>query len=296
MAHPYRLQGKHLSLTYPRCDVSLEDLLTFLRNKQSGSRMVRSVIVSSETHEDGGLHRHAYVQYDGRVNLSNPRFFDFGEFHPNIQSCRNVEAWKNYVRKDGTFLEWESDIEEVDLVTIASRMSRREFLMYAVAHKIPSYAYHDAIALSNDESSLITFYDDPNDNFAYVFDKDMADYHFMTDKTNILVGPTGCGKTLKCLREMKKPLLMVSHIDQLKHLGLHHKSVLFDDMNFSHLPLQAQIHLCDRQYGRAIHRRYGTTVIPADTQITITCNETPLMYHPAIARRCNTLEIKDPII
>lgn len=295
MASPYRLQGKHIALTYPRCDADLNDLLTFLRNKQSGTRVPNQVIVSSETHEDGSLHRHAYIQYDGRINISNSRFYDFGTFHPNLQSCRNVEAWKRYVRKDGNFVDWESDIEEVDLVTIASRLSRREFLTYAVAHKLPSYAYHDAIAIANDEADLITFHEDPNDSFAYVFDENLSDFHFMTDKTNIIVGPTGCGKTLKALREMKKPLLMVSHIDQLKHLSHLHKSILFDDMNFSHLPLQAQIHMADRLYGRAIHRRYGTTVIPPDTQVTITCNETPFMYHPAIARRCNTLEIRDTI-
>ena len=196
MSAPYRLQGKHLSLTYPRCDAALEDLLSYLRNKQSGSRVVRQVIVSSETHEDGGLHRHAYIQFDGRVNLSNPRFFDFGQFHPNVQACRNVEAWKNYVRKDGTFMDWESDIEDVDLVTIASRMSRREFLTYAVAHRLPSFAYHDAIAQANSESDAITFLNDPNEDLHFAFDTHLGNYDLSTDLTNIIVGPTGCGKTL----------------------------------------------------------------------------------------------------
>lgn len=293
MSAPYRLQGKHLSLTYPRCDASLEDLLTYLRNKQSGSRVVRAVIVSSETHEDGGLHRHAYIQFDGRINVSNARFFDFGNFHPNVQACRNVEAWKNYVRKDGTFLEWESDIEDVDLVTIASRMSRREFLTYAVAHRLPSFAYHDAIAIANSEGDAITFERDPNEDLHFAFDTHLGNYNLSTDLTNVIVGPTGCGKTLYCLRNMTKPILMVSHVDQLKNLSSLHRSILFDDMAFHHLPIPAQIHLVDRQYPRAIHRRYGTTVIQPGTQVAITCNEVPLTYHPAIARRCNRVIIPD---
>nr|WPR18683.1 MAG: replication polyprotein [Chemarfal virus 13] len=293
MPAPYRLQGAHISLTYPRCDAPLDDLLTYLRNKSVGSRSPKHVIVCSETHEDGTFHRHAYVNYDGRINITNPRNFDFGSFHPNIQSCRNVEAWKNYVKKDGTFVEWQSDIEEVDIVTLAGRLSRREFMNYAVAHKLPFGYYQEAIAQANNESDLVTFNEDPNSNFAYAFEKPLHEYEFSTDKTNVIVGPTGCGKTLKCLREMKKPVLMVSHIDQLKLLGLHHKSILFDDMNFSHLPLQAQIHMVDRSYSRAIHRRYGTTVIPLGTQVAITCNELPFMYHPAIARRTHQLVIPD---
>lgn len=293
MSHPYRLQGKHLALTYPRCDVSLDDLLTYLRNKSVGSRNPKHVIVSSETHEDGGLHRHAYIQYDGRFNITNSRSFDMGTFHPNIQACRNVEAWKNYVKKDGTFVEWESDVEDVDIVTVASRMSRREFLQYAISHKLPFGYFQEAINQANDAAAQITYSDDPNDDFAYVFDQPLANYHLSDSLTNVIVGPTGCGKTLYCLRNMRKPLLMVSHVDQLKHLAPYHASVLLDDMKFDHLPVQAQIHLVDRQYPRAIHRRYGTTVIPTGTQVTITCNERPLIYHPAIARRCNQIVIDD---
>lgn len=289
---PYRLQGKHIAITYPRCDASLDDLLTYCRNKSFGTRVPKHVIVCSETHEDGGLHRHAYIHYDGRINVTNPNAFDFGGFHPNIQTCRNVEAWKNYVKKDGTFVEWESDIEDVDLVTVASRMSRREFLNYSVQHKLPYGYYQEAINIANDVASQITINNDPNDNFSYVFNEDLACYQFEDDRTNVIVGPTGCGKTLYCLRNMKKPLLMVSHVDQLKHLAPMHQSILFDDMKFDHLPIQAQIHLADRQYPRAIHRRYGTTVIPIGTQVTITCNERPFAYHPAIARRCNTLFIE----
>lgn len=293
MASPYRIQGKHISLTYPRCDASLEDLLAFLRNKSFGSRTAKSIIVSSETHEDGGLHRHAYVEFTGRINNSNPRAFDFGLFHPNVQVCRTVEAWKRYVKKDGTFLEWVSDIEDLDLVSIAGRMSKREFLTYAMANRVPYGYYQEALAQANSEAEMITYTDDPDPTLNLPLPRDLDAFDFSDELTNVIVGPTGCGKTFKCLRHMKKPLLFVTHIDQLKYLGTHHRSILFDDMMFTHLPVQSQIHLVDRRKLNATHRRYGHTVIPVGTQVTITCNEIPLTYHPAIARRCHRLVMPD---
>lgn len=32
----FRLQATHLALTYPRCDIPLEDLLIFLRSRSIG--------------------------------------------------------------------------------------------------------------------------------------------------------------------------------------------------------------------------------------------------------------------
>jgi len=132
--------------------------------------------------------------------------------------------------------------------------------------------------------------EDPNPDLNIVFPQSLSEFEFSQEKTNVIVGPTGCGKTVICLRRMKKPILFVTHVDQLRLFQPStHRSILFDDMSFSHLPLQAQIHLVDRSLPRAIHRRYGTTLIPPGVQVTITCNERPVTWEPAINRRINYL-------
>lgn len=291
----FRLQGRHLALTYPRCDVPIADLLAYLRTKHSGVRQIQAVAVSSETHEDGSFHRHAYVRYSGKVNIVNPRFFDYNGAHCNIQACRNTTAWNNYIRKDGEYLEWEeANTTGAGLYENAEAMDENNFFEWALRAKIPYGFAQRAWETQRKASKLITF-DDENNPFLDLnlpMREELSTWNLSRDLTNVLVGPTGCGKTVYCFRNLLKPMLLISHIDDLKHFEpLVHRSVLFDDMRFDHLPIQAQIHLCDRGLPRSIHRRYGTTLIPAGVQVAITCNEIPFAYHEAIQRRCNRLLI-----
>lgn len=292
----FRLQAKHISLTYPRADFALEDGLAALRNKSSGSRRVTYVLISSETHEDGGLHRHAYVRFNARVNLANDRFFDFGTHHPNIQAVQNIQAWVNYVKKDGTFLEWTTEQGSGSLFENAETMDESTFFQWAVDNRV-GYGYAQrAWDASRRVVNELTFDENNNPfvNLNLVPTRELGEFDLSTSLTNVIVGPTGCGKTVYCFRHLLKPMLLVSHIDDLKHFDVKtHRSVLFDDMKFDHMPIQAQIHLCDRGLPRSIHRRYGTTLIPAGIQIAITCNERPFAYHPAIQRRCHSLIIND---
>lgn len=292
---PFRLQARHIALTYPRCDNELSDLLNFLKGKHSGSRLVQRVVVSSEAHEDGSLHRHAYVRYSGKVNIGNANYFDHNGFHCNVQACQNVAAWENYIRKDDNFLEWNADnIQTSSLYENAEGMGEVEYFEWALRSRVPYGFAQRAWERARRASKTITF-DDDNNPFADLnlpMRRELSEFHLSTDLTNVLVGPTGCGKTVYCFRELQKPMLLISHIDDLKHFEAQtHRSVLFDDMRFDHLPIQAQIHLCDRGLPRSIHRRYGTTLIPAGIQVAITCNEIPLAYHEAISRRVNRLLI-----
>lgn len=108
--------------------------------------------------------------------------------------------------------------------------------------------------------------------------------------TTVLVGPTGIGKTSWAIKNCLKPAIICSHIEDLKKFRADiHRSIIFDDMSFKHLPLQGQIHLCDSDLARSIHVRWGIASIPAKTQKIFTCNERPFAEHPAIDRRIKYL-------
>ena len=115
------------------------------------------------------------------------------------------------------------------------------------------------------------------------------------DETNfstVLVGPSGIGKTTWCINNCQKPALLVTHMDELRKFDKdYHKSIIFDDMEFNHLPETAQIHLVDSDLPRAIHARYGNARIPAKTYKFFTCNKRPLSDIEAINRRIRYIYI-----
>lgn len=116
-------------------------------------------------------------------------------------------------------------------------------------------------------------------------------YGFPVDEYSIVViGDTGVGKTTWATARAPKPALLVSHMDQLKNFRpSYHKSIIFDDMSFQHLPTTGQIHLVDYHQPRAIHIRYGTVTLPKETVKIFTCNELPFTDHPAIRRRIHII-------
>lgn len=284
----FRVQGTHFSLTWPQSNFPINECLEFLRDLRIGAGSVVEAIVCSETHESGELHRHGYVRFNRRVDLRDPNKFDFSGRHANVQRTQNVPAWKNYIREDGDYVEWGTTGEELqnNLFEWARGLPAEAYWERCRNANVPfGYARHAWDTVTS-EQNAITMAADPNPDLNIVLPRALEELEFSNELTNIVVGPTGCGKTVICLRRMTKPILFVTHVDQLRHFSPNlHRSILFDDMSFSHLPLQAQIHLVDRALPRSIHRRYGTTLIPPGIQVTITCNERPVMYDPPINRR-----------
>lgn len=81
------------------------------------------------------------------------------------------------------------------------------------------------------------------------------------DKSILLYGPSGTGKTHYACAHFANPLV-VSHVDDLKHLDLTYDGIVFDDMSFHPRPVEGVIHLVDREFDRAIHCRNTNAKIP----------------------------------
>jgi len=92
---PFRLNAKNVFLTYPRCPVAPKTLGEHL----SSLRATSFIQVSRERHEDGSYHLHALLQWVDKYNCRSERFFDFEQYHPNIQAVRNVGNVYEYINK-----------------------------------------------------------------------------------------------------------------------------------------------------------------------------------------------------
>jgi len=115
------------------------------------------------------------------------------------------------------------------------------------------------------------------------------------DKVSVVLwGDSGVGKTQFALCHFESPL-MVSHVEDLRKLSEAHDGIVFDDMNFTHLHREAQIHLVD-DMERSIHARYGNVTIPAGIRRIFTTN---VLYggifaleDAAIKRRINVVKFE----
>jgi hypothetical protein len=106
----FRVQGKNIFLTYPRCSLRKERVMEKLKLKRKTK--LDYMTVAQENHEDGSKHLHALLSYNSKQDITLQNAFDLSDdempgrtFHPNIQSVRNSEAVHRYVQKEGNFVE-----------------------------------------------------------------------------------------------------------------------------------------------------------------------------------------------
>lgn len=289
----FRYASKKLFLTYARpttdhTQFTLDALHEFLL-----SFAPEYVVTCTEKHTDGTDHFHAVLTWSTRKNFKDPRKFDFMEWHPKWEKPRNLEASITYVKKDGSWLEEGSKPSNDDYAKIAEDYeSKSEWMSWCVRQKI-GQGYAEFFWKQAHPPADSTIWTTPTEGR---LNNALSTFTFTEWSTHacILVGPTGCGKTVWAKRHAPKPALMVSHIDQLRDFKPEvHNSIIFDDMVFKHFPVQSQIHLVDQYEDRAIHCRYNTALIPKKTPKIFTCNERPVDTHPAINRRVRVFNISE---
>ncbi|ADO40562.1 replicase [Bhendi yellow vein India virus [India:Phalaghat OY03:2005]] len=113
MAAPnrFKINAKNYFLTYPKCSLTKEEALSQFLNLQTpvNKKFIR---ICRELHEDGNPHLHVLIQFEGKFQCRNNRFFDLtsptrsAHFHPNIQGAKSAPDVKSYIDKDGDTLEW----------------------------------------------------------------------------------------------------------------------------------------------------------------------------------------------
>jgi len=289
----FRIQARSVFLTYPQCPVPKEELLEHFKRTFNCSE----ITVGAELHEDGNPHLHAYLRFQKKFSSKDSKVFDYEQYHANVQAAKNPLKVKNYVKKGKDFVEFSTDeTDNDDIIEVCRSMSYNEWLNHCLRSKIP-YPYMKEIYSMCHLSELTTINNwTMPEGGSIIPTLDLWDP--ITNGSNVLVGPSGIGKTLVCIKRSIKPTLLISHMDGLRDFSPSvHKSIIFDDMTFTHLPLQVQIHILDTHQPRLLHRRYGTTLIPAGTQKFFTCNYMPFnidfneSVQCPLRRRCAVLEL-----
>jgi len=310
---PFQIKTSQFCVTYPKCDGKPSELIEFLKRTFNAYEPLY-ILAVREKHADDTYHLHAAVKL-GRIYRSRQQsFLDWnwdgsGSYnHPNIQSARRFSDWVKYCKKSisdasidpswvaefGTLELNKSASEEritpEDLITKAKEMDLLSFMAfcsvnkYQMARDIWSMAHEDTTLTIQDGEVI-------NGTVDKRFERLTAKVSIEQNKTLVIVGEAGIGKTTWAKKTLTKPLLFVSHLEDLRKFkpGFH-QSILFDDVSITHLPITSQIHLVDTENPRSIHVRYGTIRMPAGVTKCFTCNSFPVcLEHPAIKRRTQLL-------
>jgi len=108
----------------------------------------------------------------------------------------------------------------------------------------------------------------------------------------VVEGPTGCGKSQWALAHFKNPI-DVRNIEDLRNLDETNDGLVFNDMEFLHWPITAQINLLDWDSHRSLHARYNNLHIPAGMKMIFTTNRLMFTSDPAIDRRFVKMDITE---
>lgn len=112
MEGTFNSYAREYGLTYPQCPIEAEDQLEFFKAKFESK--LTYVAIARETHKDGGFHLHCHLQY-GKGFHATARTFDRTldgvTYHPNVQAVKYSDAWRKYIAKESTPVEWGSFTE-----------------------------------------------------------------------------------------------------------------------------------------------------------------------------------------
>lgn len=273
-------------LTYPQTDISHDDVYAALQ-------LIKPVVwarVARERHEDGNYHIHAIVRFGARLRFrSNAQVFDINGRHPNVQVPRRIKDVLEYCAKEGDYRDYgvlpgqtnvfdelqqaaaSGDRARLDRVAITNRVSK-QWADHIWEQHCP--AIHDVLEPSGGIECM------------------QLQQLQLTSVVTAIIGPSGCGKTSWAMRVAPKPALWCRHMDDLRKLRPHHhKCIIFDDMDFKHMPRTAQIHIVDTHMPSSIHVRYGTVTIPAGLHKIFTGNEKMFVDDEAVNRRVRYFNI-----
>ncbi|ADV15490.1 replication-associated protein [Sida micrantha mosaic virus [Brazil:Mato grosso do sul:2:2007] - [Bolivia]] len=106
----FKINAKNYFLTYPQCSLTKEETLSQLQSLTTPVNK-KYIKISRELHEDGQPHLHVLIQFEGKFQCTNQRFFDLVSpsrsvhFHPNIQAAKSSSDVKSYISKDGDTIE-----------------------------------------------------------------------------------------------------------------------------------------------------------------------------------------------
>lgn len=293
-AMPFKFDSQHFFLTYPQSDIEHEVIAAAIRSIAS----VDWLRVCTEKHADGNKHLHAVGRFAKRFQSRNERVFDVEGRHPKIEPVRSIAKALAYVSKDGDYTDFgtvpvaKQKRQWEEIVEASKSDDKVEWLRVVHEERMSMHVAKELRAMHAKSRSDLDDYDErPICSALETLPKEW--------QSMLIVGAPGIGKTGFAMKYTQRPALLCKHIDKLTEFRRdYHKSIVFDDAKFAHLPRETQLQLCDFENQTQVHVRYGVAEIPARVPRLFLCNPEcePFIEDPAIqGRRVQVVRIHNSL-
>lgn len=296
----YRVQRVKFFLTYAQSgDLTFDDIL----QKIESIGPLDKYLIAREEHKSGHPHFHVYCTYSKKRHFRDCRFADIVKndknYHPHDGGrVRDDSAVAKYCTKDGNYVTNYFQIKEDHYKKAFEFNTVEEAMSYMQEKRPRDVALYGHNLERNFQKRL------KKNGFEHKYTLENFKKEPLTlEKSEVLIGPPGCGKTKFALAHFKNPL-MVNHVDKLKQLGRQHDGIIFDDMSFAHWPSNSVIAIVDNEDEKDINVKHGVVTVPPMKKIFTSNHDVEEFLVPytfsdehqqAIRRRINVTKISEKI-
>lgn len=306
---PFRLQGKQLLLTWPQCPMRKEAVMEIVKGKFAEENII-CVCVCEEQHADGAPHLHACVILRTRCNIRGAHTLDLVDvdgtvYHGDYRAARSSINALEYVRKGGNYCTYGEAPD--DAKSRKRQLTIDEVEQCTSEHQLYSYVcsnglWREAPSLkalwksSRSSKKAAGRFQSQSFREHQELSDALAGLH-ATDKSLLILGPTGVGKTQWLLNWMAdRPFRRITDVDELRLVQEQDKWLLLDDVQLSRLHRGTLLHLLDARTDRSIRCRYSNAQLVSDQNLIICGNSLELVLgehqnDDAILRRIQIIEL-----
>ncbi len=284
-------------------------------------RKVSKFVISREPHqEQDKYHYHAWLQFEKKWDLTNPRVFDLTDaegttYLSNVKKADDLGA--AYIldpEKNGTVITNLTEDEQAEIMSkwIDGKHKSKGFAgvidtaatgsLKDAWSQLQAVAPRDCVMQGKSKllGNLRGFQQKIEDNpcTELVFkDQDWWDFWQPNKHTLLLIGGAGLGKT-SYIRNKFPKCLVINRFDRLKEFDAEkHDCIVFDDMTLTTPPFSRDniVSLLGVETDSDVNIKYGCARIPAGTPRVVTNNVFPVTLdeHGAIARRIFCVRIME---
>jgi Geminivirus Rep catalytic domain len=322
----FRISAKKLLLTYSQVhpEVTAKIILEQLQSKYQLSPDFQYVI-SKEYHQDGGIHFHVVISQNEKIEIHKPNTLDIQyqeqSFHGNYTPIRNIRHTVAYVCKEKEYITNFENLRDGQLLTA------KQFIVSQVEEKGVDQALLDYYQRSPEKaiagvsvSSLRKHFQDIEKirtglqldqvNTPFTLENFQIPDQVKTwiqnpDKTLLLVGKSGIGKTQFCKAVAKSKnlkTLLVNHKEDFRRLNTTYGCIIVDDANLQEFEETQLLSIIDSQADKSIRVLYDNVTKKANTLQMIAMNPREFqklasyLTQPRFARRVLIHEPKQPFM